>query len=318
MKPAPATWSAVPGAAPPGLPEPRFSLVIIGDVRLEFRARLPDRRFTEITDDHLSYTAAQVLVSGTAVNLARHSVGHFRTVTVAGKIGDDAFTPVIRSGVRGLGAHDLLTVHPGVPNGCTMMLRDHPADGGHGARLLVVGETAPSRLLSEQDVRRYAPAIREADALFVDGYSLLSEISRRALLAAARVARSAGTLVAFDLVPHDIHARLERAEILPVLDAADVVISGAATLAPLVGLPPARTTADVRCLLPLLDDVSGGERLWLLRFGETGMERVIGYRLGEVLLDYPTGYGTDGEYAGYGDRLAVSELRWWLSRTAGR
>ena len=40
----------------------------------------------------------------------------------------------------------------------------------------------------------------------------------------------------------------------------------------------------------------------------------VAYRRDDLLLEYPTGYGADGELVGYGDRLAVSELCWWLSR----
>ncbi len=295
----------------------RFSLVIIGDIGIEFRARLSDRAFAELTEDHLSYSAAHALVSGTAVNLARQAAGVFRAVSVAGKIGDDAFTPLIRQSLRDLGVQDLLTLERGAPNAVTMMLRDRPAGGGHGVRLLVAGDTAPSRLLSVEDVRRRAPAIRDADVLFLDGYSLLSPVSRTALLAAARIAHAAGTLVAFDLVPHDIHARLAPAGVLPLLAVADVVISAASTLSRLVGRPPVRDSADVRDLLPAIDGVSGRDPLWLLRFGTAGMEFATAYRRGDLLLDYPTGFGTNGDGAGCGDRLAVRELTWWLSRNAG-
>lgn len=317
MKPARDT-AALPWPGVDPSPEPRFSLLIVGDVRIEVRAQLPDRRFTDLTADHLGYTAVDGLVAGTAVNLARRSAGVFRSVTVAGKIGDDAFTPVIRRTLHDLGVRDLLTADPGTPNGFTLMLRDRPDPGGHGVRLLVAGDAAPSARLSARDVHRFAPAIEDADALFLDGYALLSPASRAALLAAARIAHPAGTLVAFDLVPHDIHARLAPADALPVLDSADVVISAATTLAHLAGRPPARDSAGVRRLLRALDGMSGRDPLWLLRFGATGMEHVLAYRRGTLLIEYPTGYGTNGERAGYGDRLAVSELYWWLSRRPGR
>ncbi len=314
MDSSPAAWSPVLDDQR----QARFSMVIIGDVRIEFRAQLSDRGFTELTEDHLSYTAAQALVSGTAVNLARHSVGVFHTIAVAGKIGDDAFTPVIRQSLRGLGVRDLLAVQPGMPNGFTMMLRDQPAAGRRGVRLLVADDTAPSRLFSVQDVRRHAQAIRDADVLFLDGYSLLFPVSRAALLAAARIARSSGTLVAFDLVPHDIYRRMGPADVRPVLEAADVIISAATTLARLVGRAPVRDSGGIRDLLPYADDAAGHGPLWLLRFGETEMEFVTAYQRGELLIEYPTGQGTNGACAGDGDRLAVSELYWWLSRRADR
>ena len=56
-----------------------------------------------------------------------------------------------------------------------------------------------------------------------------------------------------------------------------------------------------------------GRPLWLLRFGATSLERVLAYRRDELLLEYPTGYGEGVERAGFGDRLTVCELYWWLS-----
>jgi sugar/nucleoside kinase (ribokinase family) len=296
----------------------QFSLAIIGDVRIEFRAQLRDRRFVDLTENHLSYTEAQGLVAGTAINMARCSVGCFRTVTVIGKIGNDAFTPVIQRSLHQLGVHDLLTVETGVANGFTMMLHDHAAHERGSIRLLVASEATPSRLLSAVDVRRHTAVIEEVDVLFVDGYALLSPTSGAALRTAARIARSAGTLVAFDLVPHDIDARLPLAEILPALMDADVIISEASSMARLIGHQPVRDLAAVPALLAALDLIHEGRPLWLLRCGANNLEHAVAYRRNDLLLEYPTGYGADGELVGYGDRLAVSELCWWLSRVSGQ
>lgn len=302
-----------------GPPRPRFCLAVVGDVRIEFRTELADRRFTELTADHLAYTHARAIVAGTAINLARHAVGYFRAITVIGKIGDDAFTPVIRSCLRDLGVADRLSAEPGSPNGFSVMLRDRPVSGGRGARLLIAGEHAPSRRLSAADVRRSASAVERADVLFVDGYSLLGEVSRDGLRAAVRLARTAGTLVAFDLVPHDIDQRLPLEAVLPVLADADVIVTEAPTVAGLLGLPVPRDSAAAHALLPALDralDRMADRRpLWLLRFGETHLEATLAYQRDRLLLEYPTGYRAGMRRTGYGDRLAVSELYWWLSRS---
>ncbi|WP_242894207.1 carbohydrate kinase family protein [Actinomadura litoris] len=297
-----------------GAPRRRFSLFVMGEVRIEARASLPDVRFGELTADRLSYAPARALVAGTAVNLARCAVGYFRKVSVLGKVGDDAFTPVIRRELRRLGVRDRLRVEEGAPNGVTVMVRDRPDGEGPGVRLLVAAEDAPGRRLTESEVRAASAGIRRADALFVDGYALLSPVSRAALRAAARVAREAGTLVAFDLVPHDIDGRLPAADVLPALSLADVVFTEAPTVARLLGVAPPTGSGGMRDLLPALDRAAPGRPLWLLRFGATSLEYVLAYQRERLLLEYPSGYGAEVERAGFGDRLASSELYWWLSR----
>ncbi|MEU8801694.1 carbohydrate kinase family protein [Spirillospora sp. NPDC048819] len=304
----PAQW---PGLE--GVDERRFELLVIGDVGIEVRASLPDVRFTDLDADRLCYAPARAMVAGTAVNLARCAARYFRRVGVLGKVGDDAFTPVIRGELRRIGVDDRLRVEPGAANGVAVMLRDRPCGGGPGARLLVVRDDPPGRRLAEREVRAAAAEIGAADVLVTDGYSLLSPVSRAALHAAARLARAAGTRVAFDLVPHDVDARLPADGVLPMLALSDLVISEAPTLARLLGRPVEAGGQGVRDLLPVLDRAVPGRPLWLLRFGATSLERVVAYQRERLLLEYPTGYGDGVERAGFGDRLAAAELYWWLS-----
>ncbi|QXJ20072.1 hypothetical protein AGRA3207_000718 [Actinomadura graeca] len=305
----PAQWPGLDGA-----PRRRFSLFVMGDVRIEVRATLPDVRFSDVTADRLAYAPARAMVAGTAVNLARCATGYFRRVSVLAKIGDDDFTPVIRRELRRIGVRDRLRVEPGASNGVTVMLRERPGGEGPGVRLLVAEEDAPGRRLTESEVHAAAAGIRRADVLFADGYALLSPVSRAALHAAARVARDAGTTVAFDLVPHDIDARLPAIDVLPLLSLAEIVVSEAPTLARLLGHAPPAGSGEVRDLLPALDRAVPGRPLWLLRFGATSLEYVLAYQRERLLAEYPSGYREDVERTGFGDRLVSGELYWWLSR----
>jgi sugar/nucleoside kinase (ribokinase family) len=304
----PVEWPGLGGAA-----ERRFAMFVIGDAAIEVRASLPDVRFAEVRADRLSYAPARAMVAGTAVNLARCAVRHFRRVGVLAKTGDDGYTPVIRAELRRIGADDHLRVEAGVPNGVSVMLRDRPLGGGPGVRLLVVQDEPPGRRLTAAEVAAEAGPIGAADVLVADGYSVLSPVSRAALEEAARIAGAAETRVAFDLVPHDIDARLPASDVLPVLARADLVFSEAPTLARLLGRPAPAGGDEVRGLLPVLDRDVPGDPLWLLRFGPTCLERVLAYRRGRLLLEYSTGYTGDARRAGFGDRLASCELYWWLS-----
>lgn len=307
----PVVWPGLDGVA-----DRRFDLLVIGDVRLEVRAELHGMRFTDLTADRLAYADASAVVAGTAVNMARSATGYFRRVGLFTRIGDDDHTESIRRELSRLGVRDLCRVDAGMPNGVAVMVRDD-APAGPGVRLLIAAQNAPSRRLSEADVRRAAAEIRAADVVFLDGYALLSPISRAATCAAARIANESGTLVAFDLVPHDIDGRVPVCEVLPLLALTDVIVTEAATMARLLGMPPPVTSAETRELPPLLDRSVGGRPLWLLRFGETNLENVLAYRRGQggegLLLEYASGYGEGVERAGFGDRLASCELYWWLS-----
>ncbi|MFI0487159.1 carbohydrate kinase family protein [Actinomadura sp. 9N215] len=312
----PAEWPGLDG-----VDERRFDVFVIGDVGIEVRATLPDVRFAELDADRLAYAPARAMVAGTAVNLARCATRYFRRVGVLGKVGDDDFTPVIRRELRRIGADDHLRVEPGTPNGVSVMLRDRPGGdrrgvgrpGAAGVRLLVVQDEPPGRRLAAPEVRAAAAGIEGADVLVTDGYSLLSPVSRAALHTAARIARDAGTRVAFDLVPHDVDARLPADDVLPMTALADLVISEAPTLARLLGQPSPATGGEVRELLPVLDRAVPGRPLWLLRFGDTSLEHTLAYQRDGLLMEYPTGYADGVERAGFGDRLAASELYWWLS-----
>ncbi|MEO3828137.1 PfkB family carbohydrate kinase [Actinomadura sp. B10D3] len=304
----PAEWPGLGGAA-----ERRFRLFVVGDAGIEVRASLPDVRFADVRADRLTYAPAEAMVAGTAVNLARCATEYFREVGVLAKVGDDGYTAVIREELRRLGAGDHLRIERGVPNGVSVMLRDRPRDGGAGVRLLVVQDEPPGRRLTPADVRTAATGIECADVLALDGYSLLSPVSRDALLEAVRVARAAGTRVAFDLVPHDVDARLPASAVLPMLESADLVISEVHTLARLLGCPAPSRGRELRALLPVIDEAVRGRPLWLLRFGATSLERVLAHQRGRSALEYPTGYTTGVERAGFGDRMAACELYWWLS-----
>ncbi|RFU42005.1 hypothetical protein DZF91_08830 [Actinomadura logoneensis] len=312
----PGTAVADPGLD--GAARRRFSVVVLGDVRIEVRATLPDVRFTEVSADRLAYAPARAVVGGTAVNMARWAVRYFRRVSVLGRIGDDGFTPVVRRELRRIGARDLLRAEPGAANGVTVMLRDRDRapDGGPGARLLVAQSDAPDRRISPADIRDAARAIRRADALCCDGYASLAATSRTALRTAMETARAAGTPVLFDLVPHDVDERLPLADALAPLPLADVLVSEVSTLARLLGLPVPATAADVRAMVPALDALVPGRPLWLLRFGPSSLESVLAHRRGELTVDYPSGYRKGEERAGFGDRLTSAELYWWLARRA--
>lgn len=147
-----------------GVRERRFSLTVIGDVRMESRAELADRSFTDLNEDHFAYTSMRATISGSAINLAQHAVRYFRHVDMIAKIGDDAFNPIIHQRLCELGIGNHLVIEEGMRNGLTVMLRDTS-----GVRLLLASDRAPCSTLSEQDVQRKIGVLLNTDAVFSDG-----------------------------------------------------------------------------------------------------------------------------------------------------
>jgi sugar/nucleoside kinase (ribokinase family) len=203
-------------------------------------------------------------------------------------------------------------------NGFTLMLRDRPAAASSsGVRLLVASEPAPVQTLSTADIGAVSARIVDADLLFVDGYVLLSPASRQSARLAVELAREHGTLVALDLVPHDLDRRIGLSALMPLLPSADLVVSDARTVAGLFGVPANGAVVDFDRLLPALDTALPSFPLWLLRHGDGGMQDTLAYQNGRMKTSYETGYTAATEKAGFGDVIAARELHGWLSAAKG-
>ncbi|TDC66354.1 hypothetical protein E1200_16795 [Actinomadura sp. GC306] len=61
------------GTVPEGPPAP-FSVAVIGDVRVEVRARLREQAFEDTHVDHLEFTPIDAVLAGTAINFAKQAV----------------------------------------------------------------------------------------------------------------------------------------------------------------------------------------------------------------------------------------------------
>ncbi|MEV4218053.1 carbohydrate kinase family protein [Nonomuraea sp. NPDC049725] len=292
-------------ARPPGGRAGR--LVVIGEIRVDVRVRLDSLRFADLDANRLHYGAVDVTPAGVALGLARQAVGRFDRVELVARIGRDAFTETILAELAALGVEPRLTVVEGVCTGRVVVVRD--AGPGDGVRLMVAEPLPEGQLLAPADVRAAGRAIAEADVLFLTGYELLHPRSARAVLEAAGIAHAGGTLVCVDMVPHDLHLRVDSRRWLPALHAADVVVAELQTLNGLLGTPCA-TPAQ---LFPHLDAALPGGPVWLIRSGAGNMGRSTVYHHGLVHRDYETGYELAREPMGFGDAVTAAELRWLLS-----
>jgi sugar/nucleoside kinase (ribokinase family) len=295
----------LPGRTPPA--DPAFSLIAIGEIRVDIRVHLDSLRFSDLTANRLHYSPVHITPAGVALGIARQAVHYFDRVALVTKIGRDEFAEAILAELADVGIEPRLTLVEGLSTGRVVVVRD--AGASSAVRLMVAEPLPPPQVLTTADVRASSRAIASADVLFLTGYELLYADSAKAVLEAAAIARSSETLVCVDLVPHDIHLRLEAADWRPLLEAADIVIGEIATLSGLVGAPPGTLTQ----LFPHLDTALRDHPVWLIRSGTKGVGRSTVYHHGLVHHDYETGYEQASEPMGFGDRITARELRWLLS-----
>nr|MDT0658500.1 carbohydrate kinase family protein [Micromonospora sp. DSM 115978] len=299
--------------------EPRFAITVIGDVRAELRAILTDS--TSLVDHHddvLCFAPVDFAIAGTAVNMARATAELFASVQVIAKIGNDVFTPAIMAETVKIRGDWRLVLDTKRGNGTVMILRDRSPKRPGGRRLLVSSTSAPNLTLSTAEIHQHAEAIGASDALFMDGYSTLSATSAACLLTAARIAREAGVMVCFDLVPHSIDNYLDPTDIGTYLNMADLVITEARTVARIFGVS-SEYPFPTKLIAPLAErlvrkhpDVS----YWILRFGAGDMQQSALCRPGHEVSYYETGYTTADVRTGFGDRIAAAEVFQLLKQRA--
>ncbi|WP_329094380.1 PfkB family carbohydrate kinase [Actinomadura citrea] len=287
-----------------------FSIAVIGDIRVETRARLREQSFGGVLYDHLEFTPIDSVLSGTAINFAKQAVRWFGAVRVISRIGQDLHTEEIVSYLSRLATSRTLSISAGAPNGRTIVLRDRDA-----RRILIAGDTSPIQDLSTSDIQRAEGDIALSDAAFADGYLMLAERSRAALLAALRTANDNGTVFCLDLVPHDMEKYLSLDGIRPILERSDIIVSQARTLATLIGLSNEYPYKEQNFgeLIPGLAELSE-KACWYLRHGDHDIGKVTVCQGGREISRYNTGFDKERSMAGFGDRITAAEIHDYLSR----
>lgn len=297
------------GTVPEGPPAP-LSVAVIGDVRVEVRARLREQAFENTHVDHLEFTPVNAVLAGTAINFAKQAVRWFGAVHVISRIGRDHHTDDIVRYLSRLVTSCHLPTSAGTANGRTIVLRDRNA-----RRIIAADDTTPIRELSVTDIEEARGTISGSDAVFADGYLLLAEPSRTAVTAAMKIANEHGTVFWLDLVPHDMDRYLDLDAIEPLIMRADIIVSQARTMAALLGLPdqyPYRESGfpDLLAALAKLSDSC----TWYLRHGDHDISKVLVSRAGRRVRAYGTGFVEEKSMAGFGDRVTAAEMHDYMRR----
>lgn len=303
---------------PGGLPG-AFEVTTIGDIRVDVRSHLHDRRFFGMTTDQQTRAPVTVDVGGTAIGFARAARPHFSAVHVLGALGDDRWTDFIRDRCAEARIDAQISQVEG-PNSLVIVLRDQPTtENPQGVRLIVSDARTPYGQLDAGHIAAHRSFIERADALVVDGYALMTDTTAEALDTAIQIAVDAGVPVCFDIVPHRIDRFVSFDQIRPLLHSSSLITTEAHTLLRLLGKPvPELVTPEfvVDLIGSLPDDIAGWQRTWLVRYGEGNMDETTAVSPMHHVVSYHTGYAAAANVAGYGYHVAAAELKWWLTNYA--
>jgi sugar/nucleoside kinase (ribokinase family) len=296
----------------------RFSIGVLGDVRLEVRGTLPGMRFRDVVSDLLVFSPLTSVVAGTAVNMARATRQVFQRAHVIAKVGSDEHLPFIEAGLDALGVEYSLIQDPRITNGLTIVLRD-TVPHGPGVRLLLSGRPSPNLALNVDDLSDVRRLVTDLDVLFIDGYSLLADPSRTAALGLANLASSSGVATCLDVVPHMIDRELAPEILFQAMREFDYVACEARTAARLLTSDPGDVFKESQ-LPRLLEQLAALNQdiVWLLRYGIGDMEDVVMCAPGQPVLHYTTGYALATDTVGFGDKVLSHELRYLLESRRGQ
>jgi len=146
-------------------------------------------------------------------------------VTLIGKIGHDPAGDDIARHLDANGVHKLLACDAHRPTGRSLIVYFS------GDRRLMVSDAGANTTLCRADLTTsIRDEIRAASLLHVSGYLLMQDERRAVVLDLMAEARDANTIIALDLVPHDLDRFIDTARLLPgVLVSVDWLLAAEST-----------------------------------------------------------------------------------------
>ncbi|MBS2963340.1 hypothetical protein KGA66_09810 [Actinocrinis puniceicyclus] len=286
------------------------AVTVLGDVNVEITGRIGER-FADIHRNRLVYAPLGLAIGGTAANFALAAGGAFTKVRLLGAIGEDRLGELVERELREAGVDARLQRAPDLPTGLAVGIRD--ARPGGGTRLLMVRPASANCALDRAHLAANAPCLTDTDFLVADGYSMLGEPRRSAVLGALSAAACGGVHVVFDLVPHDCYRFADLDEVHGWLRDVHTAITEVDTIRRLLGLDrgddgPGRTSLGrvLATLEPLTETLPG--RNFFLRFGRDNANESLVFRPGRKPVHTFTGYSRTANLHAFGDRLTIRQM----------
>jgi sugar/nucleoside kinase (ribokinase family) len=285
-------------------------LTVIGDLRLDVRTCIESASFARLPVGHLEYGGIEFRTAGTAFNMATRAIPYFGKVNVVSSVGSDLFTDHMIGDIRNVGAIPYLQHHGDMANGTAVLVRDGSAQAADASRILVASENTPASRLAATFIESVSSVLVESDAVFADGYLLRHAMSRAAVEAAMELCHAHDVTFCLDLLPHDVDRHESWTSISRVLRNCGVVVSGARTLARLLGgaAPYPFNDRHAAELARRLTAAGMGDRRCLVRYGKYDISRSALCHRGILRAPYDTGVDSSKERTSYGDLLTAREL----------
>jgi sugar/nucleoside kinase (ribokinase family) len=291
----------------------------MGDISAEITTALQHAQFVDVSVDTLVYSAVKVEAGGTAANFALAARRHFEGVSLLGLVGDDLFGRMLIDTLASAGVKLLEPPTRVAPTGLAIYVRDANPSSARGVRLLIV-DTGANQLLDRPTIDRHRDAILNSDVFFLDGYTFLREPRREAALHAVDIARLGGKLTVLDLVPHDAHRHFSTQDVQGWIRRVDVLIVEVRTIRLLLGLSAPAEVSDPEIAH---ETWAAFERTFPgveahLRFGTGNINEALYCSPGEPVEHRHTGYVTDSDPRGFGDRLSAADVAALVMRRTSR
>ncbi|MCU1410958.1 MAG: Sugar or nucleoside kinase, ribokinase family [Rhodoglobus sp.] len=286
-----------------------MKVVYLGSAKIDIETAIPSN-FPTLGDVY-ELGHIKVAVGGTAGGFAE-SAGHlFEEFEAIAAIGDDRWSDEIEAHLRRHSARAHLHTIEGTPNATVLVVRSQDGGGAPSRRLLVSSLVSPHRHLTADIVREYADVIHSADVFITDTYFLQSLTATEGLRAALEIARPSAAVSVLDLLPHSLPDTHTLAQVEPLIELADVIVSEARTL---VGLGAGRwdpAPQDQEDLIARAREIVhryGDSSTWIIRYGASHIENTAVKQPGRDWIEYCSLY-RHADKRGYGDKLLASDLR---------
>lgn len=285
------------------------SVTIIGEVNLDVSFTI-DAPFTAINANRQFYVDVHHAAGGTGGNFALAAAPHFATVRLLTRLGNDTVGQTVYSMLRAAGIECRNIPDCDHPTRTVVSARSISAESRAGVRLMIADPDSPAYWLEPRHVDIVRPWLETSDLLFIDAYSMLSEVAEESATHAMKLARDGGSAVAVDIVPHNIFEFKSLGEIQEFTKNASIIICELHTLQRLLGIvatPRTLHLEDACFTIPRAREAFAGAKL-LLRFGAGNVDDSIIDLGSDVAYTTNTGYISAKDKRAFGDHLAAREL----------
>lgn len=291
---------------------------VAGDLMFDLSTVL-EEPFSNLADDHLVYKHVRSHVGGSAGNLAYAACGKLLELHVLGCVGSDAMGAVVLAHLTGLDAVPHVVTKPEAPTGVAMIVRDLDPASALSLRLLVVNKESANFQVTGRDAEGWATVVKSSDLLFMDGYWLADGERRATALSLMSMAKTSGTRVVLDVVPHRVHEVRKRPWLDEALGHSDIVTIELQTLAGFVTAVDRTRKLSGAYDFPHLVDVLQEEYpglSWALRFGLGNCSQSLLVRADGNWIMLDTGYAEASDLRAFGEFLVLRELPFFINEAS--